>query len=306
MKRFFSRTVSKTINPIVLVTAFFLAALQPAHAQQKIELVFGLYTTDKPSEMVKTFRPILSALEKDLSSKLDQPVDIRLQISRSYESGVAAIVNGEVDFSRFGPASYVAAVTQNPGIKILALGSKNNQQTTKGVICVAESSSYTKVSDLKGARFAFGNKASTIGRYLSQSYLFSHGVSSQDLASFDYLDRHDRVGYAVAQNSFDAGALKQSTFNKLIKKGLPLRALATFDNVNKPWIARAGMQDELFNALRDVMFEMDDPDAFKLLGQKMFVPGSDTDFEDIRNAINNNAEFFKARDSLNTAASEGN
>ncbi len=293
-------TTDNIVRQTVVVLLVFCASLQPISAQQKIELVFGLYTTDKPTVLVKTFRPLLSAIETALTLKLGKPVDIKLQISRSYEEGVAELVNGDVDFSRFGAASYVTAIKQNPRLRILALDSKNGKQTTRGVICVAESSPYSKVSELKGVRFAFGNQASTIGRYLSQAYLLKHGVASTDLASFEYLDRHDRVGHAVAHGSFDAGALKESTFNKLKKKGLPLRSLATFDNVNKPWIASADMSDELFEALRSVMFALDAPDAFRQLDQKQFVPGSDADFEEIRAAITSNAEFFQSKRSPDT------
>ncbi len=298
----------RTKHRAILAVSVLLLCLHPSLAQsteqEKIRLTFGLYTTDKPTVLVKTFRPILSAIEKDLSVKLGKPVDIKLQISGSYESGVAALVNGDVDFSRFGPASYLSAKEQNPELRILALDSKNNTKTTQGVIAVKESSPYTSMCDLRGTRFAFGNRASTIGRYLSQAYLFKHGIGSQDLSNFNYLDRHDRVGHAVAQGSFDAGALKQSTFKKLKAKGLPLRALATFDNVNKPWIARAGMQEEIFQALRTVMFELDAPQAFKALGQKRFVPGFDKDFVGIRNAINRNDDFFYKKIPLNTATTD--
>jgi len=280
-----------SVKLLLLVAPLLLA--DPALAQRELQLVFGVYTTDKPTVLVKKFRPMLSAIETDLGKTLNRPVSIRLQIARSYERGVSAIVNGEVDFSRFGPASYVAATRKNPALRILALDSKNDTQTTTGIISVHEDSLYTKVSELKNARFAFGNKASTIGRYLSQAYLLEHGVHADDLAEYEYLERHDRVGYAVAQGSYDAGALKEGTFIKLRKKGLPLRALAKFENVNKPWIARSGMDEKLFESLRTVMLTLSAPDAFKALGSKQFVHGDDAIFEVTRKAINDNPEFFK-------------
>jgi len=62
-------------------------------------------------------------------------------------------------------------------------------------------------------------------------------VFAKDLASYDYLGRHDKVGAAVAAGKYEAGALKESTFKKQIKKGKPLRELARFPNVTKLWIA---------------------------------------------------------------------
>lgn len=273
-------------------------------ASDELKLVFGLYTTDKPTVLVKAFRPILTAIETDLSLSLDRQVSIRMHISPTYESGIAALVNGDVDISRFGPASYVAAHEQNPDIQILALDSKDGEQTTKGVIAVLESSNIASIADLKGTRFAFGDEGSTIGRYLSQAYLLEHGVSSRELGHMEYLKRHDRVAHAVASGRFDAGALKEGTFKKLREKGLPLKALAKFDNVNKPWIVRSGLSNEVVTALREVMFELTNPEAFKAMGRKQFVAGSDEDFEAIRDAINNNDRFFQEAEPVSAAATD--
>lgn len=296
--------VLRFICMAVLLLQVIVHASPTTAAKDELKLVFGLYTTDKPTVLVKAFRPMLSAIESDLSDALNKSVSIRMHISPSYESGIAALVNGEVDFSRFGPASYVAAHEQNPDLQILALDSKNGAQTFKGVIAVHEDSKIADIADLKGTRFAFGNEGSTIGRYLSQAYLLRHGVTSSDLGTMEYLKRHDLVGHAVANRSFDAGALKESTFKKLRKKGLPLKALATFDNVNKPWIARSGLSNELVAALRKAMFDLSSPEAFKALGRKQFVAGTDADFKDVRDAINNNARFFQEANSLNATASD--
>lgn len=74
-------------------------------------------------------------------------------------------------------------------------------------------------SQLRGQTFAFGDERSTIGRYLSQLLLVQHGIRADELLSYEYLGRHDRVGTAVGAGQFDAGALKESTFRKLKKKG---------------------------------------------------------------------------------------
>lgn len=291
--------VSSAIKSFSLVGVMLLAFSTQAVAQQELQLVFGLYATDKPSVLVKTFRPMLTAIEKDLSESLEMPVSIQTHISRTYESGVAALVNGDVDFARFGPASYVTATEQNPNLRILALDSNDNAQTFNGgVIAVHEDSQLKRMSDLVGKSFAFGNEESTIGRYLSQSHLREHGISTKELKNYEYLDRHDRVGHAVANRTFDAGALKTSTFKKLRKNGLKLRSIAILENVNKPWIASSDMDNDLYYALRNVMFRVSSTDAFEALGRKQFVYGHDSDFERIRDAIDNNQLFFHSIDSI--------
>jgi phosphonate transport system substrate-binding protein len=255
-------------------------------------LKFGVYTADKPSAVVRQFRPLLNVVESEMSQRLGGQVKIKMQVTKTYEKGIQDIVKGNVDFSRFGPASYITASRQNPELTILAMESKKGKKRFNGVICVAKGSSIQKVQDLKGKRFAFGNKLSTIGRFLSQLYLVEHGIKESDLSYYEYLGRHDKVGTAVAIGKFDAGALKESTFKKLLKKGYPLRALAIFPNVTKPWIARSGLSEKIRRTLSETLLNIKDSKALKALVKDGFLPGSDKDYAIIRASMNRNNEFF--------------
>src|SRR5208282_4626502 len=162
------------------------------------------------------------------------------------------------DFERLGPASYVEAKKKAPGITILAAERYGESRVFEGVICVSTTSSIRSIEDLKGKSFAFADEQSTIGRYLAQLYLVHHGIRAEDLKSFEYLDRHDRVGHAVASGQFDAGALEGTIFKKLVDQGVPIRQLASFPNVTKPWIARAGLDPRVVAALRQGLLGLHD------------------------------------------------
>lgn len=279
------------LQAILLLFCMLYAA--GSHAQ--INLIFGVYTAEKPTTMVLAYRPVLSALEEELSEKLQENVSIKLQVASSYQKGINALATGEVDFAMLGPASYIEAQNQQPALKILALASKDGSKTFNGIICVHEDSDIKEISDLKGKRFAFGNERSTIGRYLSQNLLTRNGVTAQNLSAFDYLERHDRVAHSVANGSHDAGALKEGTYKKLKKKGLKLRTLTTVSLVNRPWVASAELENTLFTALKESMLRLDAPKAFKAMGRKQFVEGSDIDFVEVRSSIDNNAAFFATK-----------
>ncbi len=263
-----------------------------SHAIAEIKLSFGVYTADKPTVVVKKFKPLLKLLETSISEELGQAVKIKLQVASTYAAGVKDISTGKVDFSRLGPASYVETKNLQPGIQILALEAINGEKTFNGVIGVGAESSIMHAADLKGKRFAFGDESSTIGRYLAQQYLFEQGLRSTDLAHYDYLGRHDRVGSAVASGQYDAGALKQSTYNRLVTNGAKLRILATFSNVTKPWIARANLDDKIVSALRTSLLKITDPVALNALQKDGFVEGNDEDYAVIRLAIDQNLRFF--------------
>ncbi len=266
------------------------AGISPARAD--VNLKFGVYVSDKPTEMVRKFRPVLDALEVAMNRELDEAVHIKMRVASDYEAGIEDLVTGAVDFARFGPASYVLAKQRNPELRILSVESKKGTKVFYGIICVAKDSPIRSVEDLRGKSFAFGNRRSTIGRYLSQLFLHRHGIKAKDLAAYSYLGRHDKVGTAVARNQFDAGALKEGTFKKLVAKGLAIRAIASFPNVTKPWIARGGLAPKVFAALRAVLLRMRNPAALKALKKDGFLEGNDDDYAAIRKAMASNARFF--------------
>ncbi|USF87562.1 phosphate/phosphite/phosphonate ABC transporter substrate-binding protein [Candidatus Endoriftia persephonae] len=283
--------LSRSITISVLFVSLLAWGLSGAAMADTI-LNFGVYTADKPTSVVRQFRPLLSGLEQRLSLLRGEPVKIRIQVAKNYQTGIDDLVKGRVDFSRFGPVSYILAKRQNPSLSIIVAESKQGKKEYNGVICVHKDSPIKRIEELAGKRFAFGNQRSTVGRYLSQLYLVEHGVRESDLASYDYLGRHDKVGMAVAAGTHDAGALKESTFFKLAKKGKPLRQLVTFPLVTKPWIARAGLAPELRAQLRQALLEFRDDKAFKALKKDGFLPADDTDYDRIRRAIEQNEQFF--------------
>lgn len=261
-------------------------------AEDQVQLRFGVYSSNKPTAMVRTFKPILNSLEQRMSEKLQKTVDIRMQIAKSYEEGVSDLTSGKVDFSRFGPASYIEAKNTNPDLEIVAIESKNSKKVIYGIVAINEKSDISSIKELTNKSFAFGNETSTIGRYLSQLYLERNGVRAQDLKDYEYLGRHDKVGTAVGAGDFDAGALNESTFKKLIAKGEKIKELARFPNVSKPWIARAGIDEAVLEALRESLLELSDPDTLKSLKVDGFLSGTDEDYQTIRDSIELNDVFF--------------
>jgi phosphonate transport system substrate-binding protein len=291
--------MNSTIRRAGLLALAFLAAVVIGNsAQAEVTLNFGVYATDSRADVEKQFRPALAALEMDLTDRLGETVTINLKISPTYEGGLEDLVLGRVDFTRLGPASYVLGKDRQPDLSILAIESKDGAKTFNGIICVAMDSDIGSVAQLRGKSFAFGDDQSTIGRYLSQLYLVENGIHAKDLSGYEYLGRHDKVGIAVGRGEFDAGALKQSTFNKLVKKGVPIRVLVTFPNVTKPWVGRSGLDSRIHDALQAALLEMNDAKAFKALKVDGMLPGSDEDFSAIRQSIKENGRFFETQASM--------
>ncbi len=282
----------------ILAGLLTLAISNSAVAEDSLRLNFGVYSSNKPSAMVKIFKPTLKELESRMSSKLNRNVDIRMQIAKDYDQGISHLTTGKVDFSRFGPASYLEAKRMNKDIKIAAMESKKSSKVFYGIIAVHNDSDIKSVDQLKGRSFAFGDEGSTIGRFLSQRFLQEHDLLAEDLSSYEYLGRHDKVGTAVGAGDYDAGALNESTFKKLVEAGEPIRELVRFPNVTKPWIARSGLDEEVFAALKQSLLELKNKDALKGLKTDGFWEGTDADYAQIRAAMENNFMFFSDREKL--------
>lgn len=282
-------SVRRGVGAMAVLSVLLLLIAAPLRADT--ELTFGTYAADKPSATVRQYQPFLSFLSERMSAELGRPVTIKLKIAKEYGEGIRQLAAGEVDFARFGPASYVHVMKENPDVQIVAIESKNGGKRFKGVIVVHQDSTAQTVEDLAGLSFAFGDELSTIGRYLAQEYLLEAGIGSDDLHEFEYLGRHDLVGEAVGAGRFSAGALKESTYKKLVAKGVPIRVLASFENVTKPWLAASDMPEDVLAAMRRVMLSSENEEIVRRISKNGFLLGSDQDYDIIRRAMERSLAF---------------
>lgn len=256
-----------------------------------MRLTFGVYTSEKATTLYEQFAPVLGEIGGSAGKSLKRRVTIQLKIYKTYDEALDAFTRGQVDFVRFGPASYVLAKQQSPDIQLLAAEQEDGRKRCKGVIVVHADSPIRKLEDLKGKRFAFGDDNSTIGRYLAQAELAKAGVFATDLKGFRYLGRHDKVAKAVELKDFDAGSVHIATFESFTKEQKTLRAIATFENVGKPWIARAGLDKGVVEALSAALLALTAQNHLDLLKVHGFLPTKDQDYDLVRRGMKKAQEF---------------
>jgi phosphonate transport system substrate-binding protein len=277
------------LRPLLLLALLCAAPLQ---AQAKVSLVLGLYPSEKPRNMVEALRPSLNAIEDAMESQLGEEVEIRIQMLSNYVTALNSLVVGEVDFARLGPASYVMGKKEQPGLELLAMENSHGGMTFEGLIVVRDDSDLHTVSDLKGRSFAFVSERSTLGRFFPQAYLAEAGISAGDLGDYDYVGHHEAVGLAVSAGRFDAGAMNSRMYEKLVDRGVRLRAIASFENVTRPWVARAGLPVETAEGLRQALLGLDDPEILEALGFDGFLPAVDNYYEPTRRLIAEHVEDY--------------
>ena len=245
-------------------------------------LRFATYATERPSEELRKMEPFQKAIEQNLRARgIDSRIEVR--IYPTYDEGIEALVAGEADFARLGPVSYVQAKQRNPELNLLAVEEHEGRKHFSGLIVVSKQSFIRNLQDLRGKRMAFGDPTSTTGRYLAQAEMVKVGLSARDLASYDYLGRHDKVVFAVASGTHDAGATNERTFEKYAAEK-NLRELARFPSPTQAWVARKGLEPQIAKALRSSLLDMKGS-ALEYIDRNGFLPGSDADYDELRKVI---------------------
>ncbi len=252
-------------------------------------LTFGVYAHVRSTELLKKFAPIRQYIEASMA-KTGVARRVEMRIYQTYGEAIDALADGQVDFVRYGPVSYVLAKRRNPAIRLLAMESNHGKKRFSGVIFVSQNSQIHSVAQLRGRHIAFGSRMSTTGRYLAQAELAKADIRAPDLGGFSYLGRHDKVAFAVAAGQFDAGAMNENTFAEHAQsKGL--RKILDFPCVTKPWVAREGLPDDVFFALRAALMELDDPSILEAIKRTGFLPTSDSDYDPVREGMDLAREF---------------
>jgi len=275
---------------LALAWASAVTAREPSPVQQPVKtsigkplpplhLTFGIYQSDKATEMYRKFTPIIEVIQNDVERRLGRTTDIQMQIFKTYEDGIEGLATGKVDFVRFGPAPYILAKRKNAALELLAMELEDGKKQFNGCIVVPRESKIREIADLRGKSFAFGDRNSTIGRFLVQEHLLTAGIHASDLSRYEYLERHDKVAAAVLAGDFDAGSVKESNLEE--SKG-QLRAVKTFQNVTKPWVARAALDPNVAGALRSALLELKDAGALKTLKVSGFAIASDAEYRPVQ------------------------
>lgn len=277
-------------SSLLLVSVLGLAA-NPAAAVQTLR--FGSYASERPSEELRKLEPFKRYLEASLKEQ-GLPVNVEISIFATYEEGLDALVTGDIDFSRLGPASYILAKRKNHDLTLLASEAHGGDKNFPAVIVVARDSPIKTIADLRGKRFAFGDPNSTAGRYLPQAELASAGVNARNLASYEFLGRHDKVLFAVASGRFDAGATNVNTFTKYAD-AKNLRELVRYPSPTHAWTAHSKLDPAMVKALRKALLDMADPALTELIDRNGFLPATDGDYDEMRRIMNLAKKFVSVQ-----------
>lgn len=235
---------------VVLVS--FLLSFQ---VQAEGKYIFGVHPFESPTKLNAMFTPLLN----HLSEQLGAPVEFRS--AKDYDTALANLVNGTVQFSYLGPSPFALLDEQYPGkIRIAAaVVNKGGSPTFQGVIVVKEDSPIKSLADLKGMRFAFGDRGSTLSCYVPAYMLMQAGVF--DTMTYEFVGSHNNVAKGILNGTFAAGGLQPNVAKEYEGKGL--RVIATSEPVYEHVIVIGPSVDQaIADKVRQALLNVKDPQVY--------------------------------------------
>lgn len=178
------------------------AAYAAEHSMGK-ELQLGSVAMDIPAEMVRRLTP----LTKYLSLKTGTSVEFHA--SPNLNTAVEDLGMNITQIAYLTPVAYMEAHEKYAAIPLVNPLSKGKGTFTL-VIAVQKDSPIQAISDLRGKKFAFGDKKAK----LQPAVVETAGIKLEEFASYDYLNHYDNIAKAVINGDFDAGILKDTVAEK--------------------------------------------------------------------------------------------
>ncbi|MGB7596749.1 MAG: phosphate/phosphite/phosphonate ABC transporter substrate-binding protein [Gallionella sp.] len=244
-------------------------------------LILAVHPYLAHDELISRFTPLADYIGRAIG----RPVVVR--IGQDYEDHVNAIGTDEVDIAYIGPAEYVNMVAKYGKKPLLARQEIDGQPYLKGEIIVRSNSPLQSLSALKGKRFVFTDASSTMGSLLPQYMLVKAGVPLSSLSGYKFLEGHENVALAVLAGDYDAGAVKEETFQKFAPKGL--RSLAHLPLVyDHLFVASNKLPGGMVDTLRQLLLNLDKSAQGRAImksihsGMTALVTPKDSEYDNLR------------------------
>ncbi len=265
----------------ILMTFIMANAACAAESSGQKPLILAVHPYLPKDEIISRFKPLADYIARAVG----RPVQVR--VGRDYEEHIDAIGTDSVDIAYMGPAEYVKLVAKYGKKPLLVRQEIDGQPLLKGEIIVRQDSPLQSLKELKGKRFIFTDINSTMGSIIPQKMLIQSGVPLTSLVSYKFVEGHDNVALAVLAGDYDAGAIKEETFQKYAPKGLRALAhsLSVYDHL---FVASARLPAELVGTLRSSLLKLNGlPEGRTVMasihpGMTSLVAASDSEYDNLR------------------------
>jgi len=265
-----------------IAAALAMGLAAPAHAANPNPetLKVALLPDENASELIKRNQPLKDYLEKELGKKVD------LVVTTDYSSMIEAMRFGRIDIAYFGPLSYVLAKGK-ADIEPFAAMVSDGKPTYRSVVIANANANVNSLSDIKGKKVAFGDRASTSSHLIPKTLMAEAGVVNDRDYQQHFVGSHDAVAVNVANGNAEVGGLSEVIWKTLLERKLvdagKVKVIAySKEYPQYPWTMRSDLKPELKDKIRTAFVNLKDPAVLKNFKADGFAPITDNDYDVIR------------------------
>ena len=265
-----------------IAAALAMGLAAPAHAANPNPetLKVALLPDENASELIKRNQPLKDYLEKELGKKVD------LVVTTDYSSMIEAMRFGRIDIAYFGPLSYVLAKGK-ADIEPFAAMVSDGKPTYRSVVIANANANVNSLSDIKGKKVAFGDRASTSSHLIPKTLMAEAGVVNDRDYQQHFVGSHDAVAVNVANGNAEVGGLSEVIWKTLLERKLvdagKVKVIAySKEYPQYPWTMRSDLKPELKDKIRTTFVNLKDPAVLKNFKADGFAPITDNDYDVIR------------------------
>ncbi len=176
---------------------------------------FGVVPLKSPAEMHRMFKPLAEYLSHRLNKKIE------LKVAIDFNSAIKDLGTGNTSICYMTPSTYIRA-NKEYDVRVVLKALRNGKGYHHSVVFTRSDSDISRIEDLKGRSFAFGDPESTSSHIVPRYMLKEAGIELSDLLFYNYLGHHDDVVKAVLEGQYDAGAVMETVADDYKNKGLKI------------------------------------------------------------------------------------
>lgn len=266
----------------IMIAGAVVAPLTPSLADVAQPLRIGMIPDAGATQVSITEK---APLQKFLAEKLGRPVE--LIIPTNYNATVEGLGNGSLDIAYLGGLTYVKAHIR---YKVVPLVQRDIDQQFHSLFIVRAGSGITKLADLRGKTFCFGDINSTSGHLVPRLILKQAGIPVETaLKSFRHTGSHPATAQGVATGACDAGAMDETVYKALVEQGKISPTTIKVFYTSPPfadyvWAARPGLDVHADQAFAKAMLALHpgkDDEVLGILRGTHYVPARDNLYRNV-------------------------
>lgn len=247
-------------------------------------LKMGVIPLDAPGEMYRRFTPLAEYLTRVIGRRVE------LSVAVDFTQTLKDLEDGATDLAFLTPTTYIEA-RKKFGAELLVKAVRNSVPYTYATVVAMKGRGIMRLEDVRGKRFAFGDRLSTSSYLIPRAMLAEAGIGLDDLKEYGFLGHHDDVAKAVIAGEYDAGGLREPTARAFESQGL----LVLKTSIEIPEFnicASKKMDNRTAVAIKNALIALDRKDKSQagLLvtidsGYTGFVAALDSDYDGIRKVM---------------------